>query len=432
MSTSISELVPNGEGRADVVVVGLGYIGLPTAAILATTGLSVVGVDTNQETVDAVNKGLVPFVEPDLGIHVAGAVSQGALRAATSTPRADAYIVAVPTPFKADKSADLSYIRAAAEGIAPQLKGGELIILESTSPPGTTRRLGDYLLELRPDLSLDGTDGKPVVHLAHCPERVLPGRIMIEIVTNDRVVGGLTPYAAEAARRLYQTFCQGEIYVSDAATAEMSKLVENAYRDVNIAFANELSLISDTLDIDVWELIRLANHHPRVNILSPGPGVGGHCIAVDPWFIVAADPEHANLIRTAREVNDSKPGHVVDKILAAIEGVAAPVIACLGLAFKANIDDIRESPAVEIVQRLATAAPQARLLVATPLRHRRDLPPVVSGFPNVEWREAQQAVDAADVVVLLVDHDRFREIPTESLRHKTVIDTRGFWTGQPS
>ncbi|MGV0111679.1 UDP-N-acetyl-D-mannosamine dehydrogenase [Arthrobacter sp. CP30] len=427
MSTLISERT-SGSDRADVAVVGLGYIGLPTAAILATTGLSVVGVDVNQGTVDAVNNGLVPFVEPDLGIHVAGAVSQGALRAATTTPRAAAYIVAVPTPFMADKSADLSYVRAAAEGIAPQLLGGELVILESTSPPGTTQRLGDYLLELRPDLSLDGSDGKPVVHLAHCPERVLPGRIMIEIVTNDRVVGGLTRHASEAARQLYQTFCQGEIHITDAATAEMSKLVENAYRDVNIAFANELSVISDTLNIDVWELIRLANHHPRVNILSPGPGVGGHCIAVDPWFIVAADPEHANLIRTAREVNDSKPGHVVDKILVAIEGIEAPVIACLGLAFKANIDDIRESPAVEIVQRLAAAAPHARLLVATPLRDRRNLPSVVSGIANVEWRETQDAVDAAGVVVLLVDHDRFRDIPAESLAGKTLVDTRGFWT----
>ncbi|PPB51022.1 UDP-N-acetyl-D-mannosamine dehydrogenase [Arthrobacter pityocampae] len=424
---SISDSLHSGNGQADVVVVGLGYIGLPTAAILATTGLKVVGVDVNQETVDAVNNGQVPFVEPDLGIHVAGAVSQGALSATTLTPQAGAYIVAVPTPFKADKTADLSYIRAAAEGIAPQLKGGELVILESTSPPGTTQRLGEYLLELRPDISLDGLDGKPVVHLAHCPERVLPGRIMIEIVTNDRVVGGLTPHASEAARQLYQSFCQGEIHITDAATAEMSKLVENAYRDVNIAFANELSIISENLKIDVWELIKLANHHPRVNILSPGPGVGGHCIAVDPWFIVAADPENSTLIRTAREVNDSKPGHVVDRVLNAIGNVAEPVIACLGLAFKANIDDVRESPAVEIVQRLASAAPHAQLLVATPLRTKRDLPSVVSGIANVERCEMQDAVDAADIVLLLVDHDRFRDIPDKSLSGKIVIDTRGFW-----
>ncbi|WP_247826375.1 UDP-N-acetyl-D-mannosamine dehydrogenase [Arthrobacter antioxidans] len=423
----ISEPVLSREGRADVVVVGLGYIGLPTAAILATTGLRVVGVDVNQETVDAVNNGLVPFVEPDLGVHVAGAVSQGALSATTRTPPASTYIVAVPTPFTADKSADLSYILAAADQIAPQLDGGELIILESTSPPGTTQRLGEYLLALRPDLRLGGTPDESVVHVAHCPERVLPGRIMIEIVTNDRIVGGLTPHASEAARQLYQTFCKGEIHVTDAATAEMSKLVENAYRDVNIAFANELSVISENLDIDVWELIRLANHHPRVNILSPGPGVGGHCIAVDPWFIVAADPEHSTLIRTAREVNDSKPEHIVQKVLRAIDDQPEPVIACLGLAFKANIDDVRESPAVQIVQRLATAAPHARLLVATPLRMERDLPLVVSGIANAERCEMQEAVDAADVVLLLVDHDRFRDIPVESLNGKQVIDTRGFW-----
>ncbi|MBG6223455.1 UDP-N-acetyl-D-mannosaminuronic acid dehydrogenase [Arthrobacter sp. CAN_A2] len=384
-------------------------------------------MDTNQATVDAVNNGQVPFVEPDLGVHVAGAVSQGVLSATTRTPPARTYIVAVPTPFKADKSADLSYIFAAADGIAPQLEGGELVILESTSPPGTTRRLGEYLLELRPDLRLDGAPDDAVVHVAHCPERVLPGRIMIEIVTNDRIVGGLTPHASEAARQLYQTFCKGEIHVTDAATAEMSKLVENAYRDVNIAFANELSVISENLNIDVWELIRLANHHPRVNILSPGPGVGGHCIAVDPWFIVAADPENSTLIRTAREVNDAKPGRVVERVLAAMDDFAQPVVACLGLAFKANIDDVRESPAVDIVQRLASAAPHALLLVATPLRTKQDLPSVVSGIVNVERCEMQEAVDAADVVVLLVDHDRFRDIPVESLDSKVVIDTRGFW-----
>ncbi|WP_333483412.1 UDP-N-acetyl-D-mannosamine dehydrogenase [Arthrobacter sp. CAN_A1] len=409
------------------MVVGLGYIGLPTAAVLATNGLTVIGVDTNPDTVNAINKGLVPFVEPDLGIHVAGAVSQSRLSASIKTPKARAYIVAVPTPFLADKSADLSFIESAARGIAPQLEGGELIILESTSPPGTTRRLGEIFLELRPDLSLDSDAGLPVIHLAHCPERVLPGRIMIEIVTNDRVIGGLTEEASEAARDLYLTFCQGSIHVTDAKTAEMSKLVENAYRDVNIAFANELSVISENLSIDVWELIRLANHHPRVNILKPGPGVGGHCIAVDPWFIVAADPMHSTLIRTAREVNDGKPAHVVKKIIEQINGIDTPTVACLGLAFKANIDDVRESPAMEIVQLLSAAAPHARLRVATPLRNGRTLPPEVSGLPNVEWSETQDAVDSADVVALLVDHDRFREIPVASLTGKGIVDTRGFW-----
>ena len=408
-----------------VAVVGLGYIGLPTAAILAANGLDVIGVDVNSATVAAVNNGDVPFVEPDLGIHVAGAVSQGRLRAQRETPQADAYIVAVPTPFKADKSADMSYIAAAARAIAPQLGGGELVILESTSPPGSTRRLAAMILDLRPDLSIDGQDGKPVILVAHCPERVLQGRIMAELVNNDRVVGGLTPEASEAAAALYGVFCQGEIHLTDATTAEMTKLVENAYRDVNIAFANELSVISDHLDIDVWELIRLANHHPRVDILSPGPGVGGHCIAVDPWFIVAADPEHSSLIRTAREVNDSKPGYVVDQLQKAVVDINHAVIACLGLAFKANIGDVRESPAVEIVRRVATLQPDVEILVAAP--HEVQLPQELAAFSNIRLVETDQAIEAAHVVMLLVDHDRFREIEPGSLEGKRIIDTRGFW-----
>jgi len=290
-------------GISSVVVVGLGYIGLPTAAILASNDVKVVGVDVNPRTVDAVNRGDVPFVEPDLATYVAGAVKQGTLRASGAPEPADAFIVAVPTPFKDDHKPDLSYIESAVRALAPLLYGGELVVLESTSPPGATEQMARWIIEERPDLSLDGADGRPQIHVAHCPERVLPGRVMIELVTNDRIVGGLTPEAAERARELYGIFCQGEILLTDAVTAEMAKLVENSYRDVNIAFANELSLISDKLGIDVWELIRLANHHPRVNILQPGPGVGGHCIAVDPWFIVDADPEQARLIRTAREVN---------------------------------------------------------------------------------------------------------------------------------
>ncbi|MDQ0633524.1 UDP-N-acetyl-D-mannosaminuronic acid dehydrogenase [Arthrobacter pascens] len=408
-----------------VAVVGLGYIGLPTAAILATNGLEVIGVDVNVSTVDAVNNGHVPFVEPDLSIHVAGAVSQGRLRAQLETPSADAYIVAVPTPFKADKSADMSYIAAAASAIAPKLSGGELVILESTSPPGSTRRLAELILGMRPDLSLDGQSGRPVLLVAHCPERVLPGRIMIELVTNDRVVGGLTPEAAEAAAALYRVFCQGEIHLTDAATAEMTKLVENAYRDVNIAFANELSVISDNLEIDVWELIRLANRHPRVDILQPGPGVGGHCIAVDPWFIVTADPKNSTLIRTAREVNDGKPGYIVDQIRKAVSDLEHPVIACLGLAFKANIDDVRESPALEIVRRVATLHPDNVILVVAP--HTDHLPEELAALSNIRLVDAYSAIESADVVVLLVDHDKFRDIEPALLGDKKVIDTRGFW-----
>lgn len=409
----------------NVAVIGLGYIGLPTAAILAGNGVSVIGVDVNPDTVASVNRGEVPFVEPDLASYVAGAVSQHKLSASTETPKAQAYIVAVPTPFNPDRTADVSYIEAAARAIAPQLEGGELVILESTSPPGTTLHLGEYIIGLRPDLSLDGAGGRPSIHVAHCPERVLPGRIMIELVTNDRIVGGLSPQASELARALYAVFCQGEILVTDAATAEMAKLVENSYRDVNIAFANELSVISDKLGINVWELIKLANHHPRVNILQPGPGVGGHCIAVDPWFIVAAAPDHAQLIRQARETNDSKPEWVVQKVLEAVGDKVAPKIAVLGLAFKANIDDLRESPAVAIVEKLSLKVDAGELLVVEP--HVENLPRQLSGLENVVLGDLEASLAAADAVLLLVDHDAFKEMDRGLLSGKSVVDTRGIW-----
>src|SRR6478609_4380560 len=350
-----------------VAVIGLGYIGLPTAVALATRGVEVVGVDVNPDTVKAVAHGQVPFVEPDLAVAVSGAVAMGRLTAMTETPHADAYIIAVPTPFNADHSADLSYIRAAAEQIAPQLQGGEIVVLESTSPPGTTEELSRWIGDLRPDLRLPHAgEGLAEVYVAHCPERVLRGRIMIEMVTNDRVVGGVTMQCAEKAAAIYRVFAQGEILVTDAASAEMAKLVENAYRDVNIAFANELSLISESLRLDVWEVIRLANHHPRVNILTPGPGVGGHCIAVDPWFIVGAAPGLARLIRTAREVNDSKPRHVADQIIAKCDRFRSPTVVCLGITFKANVDDTRESPAVDVVEMLAESLPDVEILVSDP------------------------------------------------------------------
>ncbi|MCR1163664.1 UDP-N-acetyl-D-mannosamine dehydrogenase [Paenarthrobacter sp. UW852] len=407
-----------------VAVIGLGYIGLPTAAILATNGIEVIGVDVNERTVGAVNAGQVPFVEPDLGVHVSGAVSQGHLKASTSTPRAEAYIVAVPTPFKSDRSADLSYIEAAARGIAPQLQGGELLILESTSPPGATEHMANYILNLRPDLSLDGSDSRPAILVAHCPERVLPGRVMIELVTNDRIVGGMTAEAAETAKNLYAVFCQGEILTTDAVTAEMAKLVENSYRDVNIAFANELSIISDKLGIDVWELIRLANHHPRVNILQPGPGVGGHCIAVDPWFIVAAAPDESRLIRTAREVNDSKPEWVIEQAKSALAGLPdSAELSVLGLAFKANIDDLRESPAIEIAGHLADALPDRRLNVAEP--HIEALPGKLANRRNVEFLSVEESIERSEVVLVLVDHDAVKEVGAEALVGKVLIDTRG-------
>ena len=295
---------------SSAAVVGLGYIGLPTAVSLATGGLEVTGVDTNPGIVERVNRGEAPFAEPDLSVAVSGAVAMGRLRAQREMPQADAYVIAVPTPFTEGHRADLSFIMAAAGAIADVLRGGEVIVLESTAPPGTTRRVSELIAARRPDLHLPHVpDVAPDVHVAHCPERVLPGRIMIEIATNDRVIGGLSPACAARAVELYRTFCHGELIVTDAASAEMAKLAENAYRDVNIAFANELSLICQRLGLDVGEIRQMANHHPRVEILRPGPGVGGHCIAVDPWFIVESAPDLARLTRTARAVNDHMPEH---------------------------------------------------------------------------------------------------------------------------
>lgn len=407
-----------------VNVIGLGYIGLPTAAILAARGITVHGTDINEATVSAVNAGAVPFVEPDLAGYVSSAVDAGHLSASTDVIDADAYVVAVPTPFADGHTPDLSFVRAATEALAPHLKNGDLVVLESTSPPGATEQIGAWIRELRPDLTND--DGILDVLLAHCPERVLPGRVMVELVSNDRIIGGVTREAAERARSLYATFCDGEILLTDARTAELAKLVENSYRDVNIAFANELSQIADDLDVDVWELIELANHHPRVNILQPGPGVGGHCIAVDPWFIVDAAPERARLIRTAREVNDAKPGWVLDKVKAKVAGTEAPVVAALGLAFKPDIDDLRESPARRIVADLADQLPGARVLVVEP--NISALPPELANRRNVELVGLAD-ISPADVVVLLVDHREFRATDTEEvgIDRDSLIDTRGVW-----
>jgi UDP-N-acetyl-D-mannosaminuronic acid dehydrogenase len=412
------------EPTQTVCVVGLGYIGLPTAAILAANGNNVTGVDVNPRHVEEINAGRVPFVEPDLESVVAGVVAQGRLRAQAEVPHAESYIVAVPTPFTEDYDVDDKYVRAAAEAIAPQLRGGELVILESTSPPGLTERMGQIILEARPELT--GEAGRPnSLYFAHCPERVLPGRIMIEIVDNDRIIGGVTPEAAEKARDLYATFCKGELLVTDARTAEMAKLVENSYRDVNIAFANELSVISDKLGIDVWELIELANHHPRVNILQPGPGVGGHCIAVDPWFIVAAAPEDAKLVRIAREVNDAKPDFVLEKVMAKAARFREPVIAALGIAFKADIDDLRESPSKAIVERLSAELQHATVLVAEP--NIGELPSPLSERSNVELVDVVDAIGRADIVLALVDHHQFRTLERQLLSEKVVIDTKGLW-----
>lgn len=409
-----------------LAVIGMGYIGLPTATVLATRGIEVVGVDINPRIVEAISRGEVPFIEPDLAVAVSGAVAMGRLTMAREAPQVDAYIIAVPTPFNPDHSADLSYVQAAAEHIAPQLQPGAIVVLESTSPPGTTEKVSRWIGALRPDLKMPHDTGTIAdIYVAHCPERVLPGRIMIEMITNNRVVGGLTSRCAEKAATIYRVFAQGEILLTDAASAEMAKLVENAYRDVNIAFANELSLIAETLRLDVWEVIKLANQHPRVNILSPGPGVGGHCIPVDPWFIVAAAPEQARLIRTAREVNDRKPHHVAEQVISKAQRFRAPTIACLGLTFKANVDDIRESPAIEVVALIAQGLPEVEILLADP--YVPSLPERLISNANLKMAQAAEAVDRADIIVLLVEHEPFKSLRHTRHNGKIVYDTRGAW-----
>lgn len=408
-----------------VSLIGLGYIGLPTAAVLASRGVHVVGVDVNQHAVDTINSGRVHIVEPDLDALVSDVVRRGLLRATTKPEASDAFVIAVPTPFRDQHVPDLSYVEAAARAIAPVLKAGNLVILESTSPVTATEQLAQWLADARPDLSFPQQAGEDAqIQIAYCPERVLPGKVLTELVENDRVVGGLTPACARRAAELYRVFVKGECLITNARTAEMCKLTENSFRDVNIAFANELSLICDRLGINVWELVRLANHHPRVNILQPGPGVGGHCIAVDPWFIVHSAPEEARMIRTAREVNDGKPHYVAGRIAEAASAHAEPVIACLGLAFKPDIDDLRESPAVEIVQMLAKEK-VGRLLVVEP--HVEQLPPALAALSQVQLVTAEEALAQADVVALLVNHRAFYGITKAQLGDKRVIDTRGVW-----
>ncbi|MBT2294336.1 UDP-N-acetyl-D-mannosamine dehydrogenase [Pseudomonas fluorescens] len=415
-----------------ISVIGLGYIGLPTAAVFASRKKKVIGVDVNQQAVDTINRGEIHIVEPDLDMVVHAAVTEGYLRATTQAEPADAFLIAVPTPFMGDHEPDLSYIESASKAIAPVLKKGDLVILESTSPVGATEQMAAWLAASRPDLSFPQTHGEDSdIRIAHCPERVLPGHVLRELVQNDRVIGGMTAKCSEAAVKLYKTFVEGECVVTNARTAEMCKLTENSFRDVNIAFANELSMICDKLDINVWELIRLANRHPRVNILQPGPGVGGHCIAVDPWFIVSKTPEQARLIRIAREVNDSKPQWVVDKVKVAVadflqanpEKTAKDVaIACFGLAFKADIDDLRESPAVAITLDIVLNHPGSVVAVEPNIE---ELPSKLVGKLGLSSIEA--ALAEADVVVLLVDHKEFKEIPEHVFKEKRHIDSRGIW-----
>jgi UDP-N-acetyl-D-mannosaminuronic acid dehydrogenase len=392
-----------------ICVIGLGYIGLPTASLLGTKGYRVHGVDAVEQVVETINQGRIHIVEPDLDILVKSAVQAGNLTASLEPVAADVFIIAVPTPFKDGHQPDLSYVEAATRLIAPVLRPGNLVILESTSPVGTTDDVVARILrEAGHDLEKD-------IAVAHCPERVLPGRILIELVENDRIVGGINEVSTEKAVAFYSSFVRGEVLATDARTAEMAKLTENSFRDVNIAFANELSLICDREGISVWRLIELANRHPRVNILQPGPGVGGHCIAVDPWFIVARAPEQARLIRTAREVNDAKPEWVINKVKTSADKFKHPVIGCLGLAFKADVDDLRESPALAIVHRLM-AEQVGEILVAEPNLTRH---------PTFDLLPYDQVVARADIVLVLVDHKPFRKLRAADLKEKVLIDTRG-------
>lgn len=417
-----------------ICVVGLGYIGLPTATMFASRRKKVIGVDVNQHAVDTINRGEIHIVEPELDIAVHAAVKEGYLRATTRPEPADAFLVAVPTPFKKGADAgniptpDLSYIQAAADSIAPVLKKGDLVILESTSPVGATEQMAAWLAEARSDLSFPQHSGEESdIRVAHCPERVLPGHVMHELIENDRIIGGMTTKCAEASRDLYRTFVRGECLLTTARTAEMAKLTENAFRDVNIAFANELSVICDKVDIDVWELICLANRHPRVNILQPGPGVGGHCIAVDPWFIVSENPEEARLIRTAREVNDGKPEWVVNKIKLSVaeflqtnpDKTAKDVtIAFYGVAFKPDIDDLRESPALEIAATVMREHPGKTLVVEPNID---ELPLKLHGAQLVSSEEANKV---ADIHVMLVDHKEFKGATPDA---GILIDSKGVW-----
>jgi len=407
-SQSITKAEPR-TNLGHVCVMGLGYIGLPTASMLANRGYSVAGVDVSSDVVNTINRGEIHIVEPDLDMMVRSAVNAGSLTASLKPEAADVFVIAVPTPFKSDKKPDLSYVLAATKMISEYLVPGNLVILESTSPPGTTDEV--VAETLREHGHAVGTD----VFVAHCPERVLPGKILIELIENDRVVGGVNEASANKAVDFYETFVRGDVIATTAKTAELVKLTENSSRDVQIAFANEISMICDQEKLNAWEVIELANKHPRVNILNPGPGVGGHCIAVDPWFIVDRAPACSNLIRTAREVNDAKPKWVVNRIRENAFKFKKATIACLGLSFKADVDDLRESPAFSIYKAIQ-AENLGEVIVCEPN---------LTSHTDVTLHSLEHCISQADIVVVLVDHKIFRKLSAEQLKEKVVIDTRG-------
>lgn len=410
-----------------ISILGLGYIGLPTAAVLANSGRLVIGVDINPRIVETINQGQVHIIEPELELAVQQAVEKGQFFATTEVQPADAFIIAVPTPLT-NNQPDISHIHSAVLAIAPVLRKGNLIILESTSPVETTEKMAKWLTEARPDLSFPIQNQiESDIYIAYCPERVLPGKAMSELLENDRVIGGLSEKSTEQAVDLYQIFAKGQCLKTDARTAELCKLVENSFRDVNVAFANELSMICDELKINIWELIKLANHHPRVNILQPGAGVGGHCIAIDPWFIVSNSPKYSRLIRTAREVNDSKPHWVLEKVKQLlVEYTIAKdckpsevTIACLGLAFKPDIDDLRESPALMITQQISSWHRGSVLAVEPNIQS--------LSLDNIELIDLNDALAQADILVLLVDHTPFKKVSLEQISQRYIMDCRGVW-----
>ncbi|MGB3345307.1 MAG: UDP-N-acetyl-D-mannosamine dehydrogenase [Aequorivita sp.] len=402
------------ENKPSVVMMGLGYIGLPTAALIASKGLNVTGVDISPRVVNTINEGKIHIVEPELGGLVHYVVKQGYLKAASKPVTADVYLIAVPTPFRENHVPDLSYVENAIRSIIPTLQKGALIILESTSPVGTTQKIQEIIFEERSDL-------KGELFFAYCPERVLPGNVIYELEKNDRAIGGIDEASTEKAVNFYKHFVKGELHKTNSRTAEMCKLVENSSRDVQIAFANELSMICDKANINVWELIRLANKHPRVNILQPGTGVGGHCIAVDPWFIVSEFPEEAKIIRSAREINNYKTEWVIEKIKNAalqfkIENERDAIIACMGLTFKPNIDDLRESPALHVAEQLG----KEKFLVLY-------VEPNLKEHPKFSISSANEAAEQADIVVFLVAHRGFKELDIKS--DKQILDFCGVFKG---
>lgn len=391
-----------------VCVVGLGYIGLPTAAVLAARGMTVHGVEVNPAVVESINSGKAHFAEPDLDMLVQAGVQTGRLTANAEPAPADVFIICVPTPLTEDHTPDMSFVHQATDAICPHVREGNLVILESTSPPGTTDWIAGRVAELtglRP----------PSVMFGHAPERVLPGRILHEVVDNDRIVGGIDETSTERMAEFYATFARGAIHRTNARTAETTKLVENAYRDVNIAFANELSRLTDSLDVDVWDVIEMANRHPRVHILSPGPGVGGHCIPVDPWFLVSADRENTSLIQGARRINLDKPAWVIDRVAKLADRFKNPRIACLGLAYKPDVEDLRESASLEVVEGLRERV-DGEIMVVEP-----NLP----SHPSYELVDLDTALRRADIVVFLVAHSPFKRIPSPLLEQRVVVDTCG-------